>query len=267
MKSTATRVRKGIKLLDAKGPRDWRAKIQIDDVDMWKVNVLDQIYGPYTRGEKAHYTGFMKAMHKLNLSPDDMIKYGFCVPTANTDTAAGELKAIDDHAILAAEWKRQLLTSRWSLQYWFDYFFRLEEIKSGDHCPPYMYRWTLFRGFGCALYLHHFVGDDGARDLHDHPRAFTSIGLWGRYTEETPYISEVFGDEQPGLVTRKQYRAPWIRTFPPEHKHRLTIFHNESCWTLAFVWPLKRDWGFWVNGKFVPWRQYVYKDGNQDRDC
>lgn len=127
-----------------------------------------------------------------------------------------------------------------------DKIFKLEEIKGHNICPTYLYRWTLLKlGKLCAVYLHHFVGDDWARDLHDHPKRFISIGLRGGYIEQNKDGETI-------------YRAPWIRSFPAEHAHRLRmITPGSECWTLVIVLRPTRGWGFWKDGQFVPWRKYV----------
>lgn len=140
--------------------------------------------------------------------------------------------------------------------------FRLEEINGHDRCPTYLYRWTLFqprrprwlwRGFG--IYLHRFVADDWSRDLHDHPKRFISIGLSGRYVEWTPTpIDEVIAM---GPIVGREYRAPWLRTFPADHIHRLTLVDATPCWTLVIVLRSVREWGFWHNGQWIHWREYV----------
>lgn len=59
-------------------------------------------------------------------------------------------------------------------------FFPAEEINGGGLCDTYLYRWVLLTLWGGRrLYLHHFVGDDWARDMHDHPKRFITVGLWG----------------------------------------------------------------------------------------
>ena len=124
-------------------------------------------------------------------------------------------------------------------------FGQAEEINGHERCATYLYRWTIFkRDKKWSLYLHHFVGDDWSLDLHDHPKRFISIGLWGRYCEETIEGSRV-------------YRAPWIRTFPAEHIHRLKMIDGGSCWTLVLVLKPTRNWGFWHSGRFISWRDYV----------
>lgn len=124
--------------------------------------------------------------------------------------------------------------------------FTVEEINGGEMCPTYMFRWTLLKlGRWCSVYVHQFVADDWARDLHDHPKRFISIGLWGRYVEEVPGWSRV-------------YRAPWIRTFPPNHIHRISLCADRKpCWTLVIVFRAVRAWGFWHEGGWIHWPDYV----------
>lgn len=125
--------------------------------------------------------------------------------------------------------------------------FRREEINGGKRCPTYMFRWTLLKCGSAGLYLHRFVADDWSRDLHDHPKRFISIGLRGQYCEETPHGARV-------------YRAPWIRSFPATHVHRISLVGGEECWTLVIVLRAVRPWGFWHGGKWIPWREYVNSD-------
>lgn len=125
----------------------------------------------------------------------------------------------------------------------------------------YMYRWVFWRRRWGSLYLHHFVRDDGARDMHDHPRAFTSLGLWGSYYEESAVV-EPYGSGAFLLVSHKRYRAPWLRHFSAEHTHRLKIAPGRTCWTLVYAGRVTRPWGFWAQHsgdlfKWVPWREYV----------
>lgn len=108
----------------------------------------------------------------------------------------------------------------------------------------YLRRWTLLATKRFSVYLHHFLDDDWSRDMHDHPKRFVSIGLAGQYVEETP-------------AGERTYRAPWIRTFPAEHIHRIRLIDGRPAWTLVIVLRVVRKWGFWHGGQWVPWRQYV----------
>lgn len=118
-----------------------------------------------------------------------------------------------------------------------------EEINGHHRCSTYLCRWVLKDTARWKAYLHKFVGDDWSRDLHDHPKRFISIGIWGSYLEETP-------------AGFKRYRAPWISTFPADHRHRLTTPWG-PCWTIVIVLETVREWGFWNEGRFIPWRDYV----------
>lgn len=139
---------------------------------------------------------------------------------------------------------------RWLLRR-FGHLLSPEEINGDGISETYLYRWTLLKTPWGKLYLHHFVGDDWARDLHDHPKKFTSIGLKGSYIEETP-------------DGKHFWAAPWYRTFPAEHRHRIYL-DDEECWTLVFVGEAEREWGFWVDEEFVPWRQYVAQQKERTR--
>lgn len=124
--------------------------------------------------------------------------------------------------------------------------FKVEEINGAGRCPTYLYRWILLQTRWFNAYLHHFVGDDWSLDLHDHPKRFISIGLWGGYMEARPSQTE-----------STRFRAPWVRTFPADHVHRLWLGPFGSCWTLVITLKTVRPWGFYHLGQFVPWRQYV----------
>lgn len=129
-------------------------------------------------------------------------------------------------------------------------WFTREEIDGDGRCATYLVRWTLLKLPGArGVYLHHFVGDDWSFDLHDHPKRFVSIGLWGRYVEQTPSVGVV--------VQERTYRAPWFRTFPAHHIHRIRLIDGRPCWTLVVVLKTVRPWGFWHMGRWIPWRTYV----------
>lgn len=137
-------------------------------------------------------------------------------------------------------------------------FFR-EEMDGDGACPTYLVRWTLWKHGDYGIYLHHFVGDDWSQDLHDHPKRFWTVGLWGEYLEHG-------STAEPWSF--RLYRAPWIRTFPAEHRHRITLWPGHDCWTLVFVGRRERDWGFWLKGvRWVPWREYVTVNGAERKAC
>jgi hypothetical protein len=150
--------------------------------------------------------------------------------------------------------------------------FKREEINGDGLCPTYLYRWTLLRvGTLFSVYLHKFVGDDWSLDMHDHPKRFVSIGIKGGYIEHSPRVLIQEGGSpwrpfESGCrcaacyphEMRTEWRAPWVRTFPAYHIHRLTgPTPDRPCWTLVIVGRIVRPWGFWRGLTWVPWRQYV----------
>ena len=132
-----------------------------------------------------------------------------------------------------------------------DWLFRLEEINGRGMCPTYLYRRTLFRVpfTSIACYLHHFVGDDWSRDLHDHPKRFISLGLKGSYIEVTPAPD--------GSQIETTFKAPWLRSFPASHVHRILVGPTGHCWTLVLALWTVRKWGFWHKGTWMPFRDYI----------
>lgn len=145
----------------------------------------------------------------------------------------------------------------------FERLFPVEEINGGGRCPTYLYRRILLTTRWFNIYLHHFVGDDWSLDLHDHPKRFISIGLWGGYYEESAISAEKHNHR-----IFKEYRAPWFRTFPASHIHRLSLGRHKSAWTLVVTLKAVRSWGFWHWGQFIPWRTYVGSEvADQMKSC
>jgi hypothetical protein len=125
------------------------------------------------------------------------------------------------------------------------------EVIGLRNAEPYLLRWIVYkRKDGSGLYIHLFLGDDAA-DSHDHPKRFTSIGVWGSYDEE------VFKPDHRWI----HHRAPWFRSFGPMHRHRL-VLSGGFCWTIVKVGPEIRDWGFYTPEGWVSWKKYEI--GNHD---
>lgn len=146
-------------------------------------------------------------------------------------------------------------------------FGNAEEINGHNRCATYLYRWTMIKaGKLFSLYLHHFVGNDWSLDFHDHPKRFISIGLKGQYWEDVPVDKKGYDDFR---LTRgcysKAWIAPWIRSFPANHIHRLRVPYKNT-WTLVIVLRPVREWGFWHRGEFIHWKSYVKGDASNIAD-
>lgn len=113
-----------------------------------------------------------------------------------------------------------------------------------DNCRvPFLVRLELIRAFGWSLKLHVFLRSDHDEELHDHPWSFWSIILAGGYDEIT----------EKGTITRK---AGSFSYRPARWRHRVMLKDNKPCATLILTSPVKREWGFWRRGKFIPWQQF-----------
>jgi len=141
-----------------------------------------------------------------------------------------------------------------------DRLFRREMLfnSSGE---VYMERWIVFRRpSGRGVYIHHFIRSDDRRAPHDHPAAFISIGISGRYTEEYWGLTDEYDlFEDPQLYKVETLTAPWIRRFPATYLHRINV--DRGCWTLVYHGKNVRDWGFvTVNGIWWDWRDCLSED-------
>ena len=139
-------------------------------------------------------------------------------------------------------WLERWLTRRWACTLW----------TGGIGCPC-LRRWELLRTRWGKLFLHRFFADDWSLDLHDHSGRMVSIGLWGCYEEETPTGTHI-------------YHAPWVRTFPATHTHRLRLL-TPSVWTLVWVGTKDRSSGFWYQGAWWPQADYLAGPAKSRKSC
>jgi hypothetical protein len=122
----------------------------------------------------------------------------------------------------------------------------------GDPKCPYLKRWVI--NFGkFAIRLHHWMGSDDPRNMHDHAWAFWTFVLKGGYTD----ISEPW----PGQEVHEHLGRFSFKYRPAHHKHTVQTDPG-GAWTLLFNGPHVRKWGFWVDGKFMKVREYFRRYGH-----
>lgn len=117
------------------------------------------------------------------------------------------------------------------------------------HCDsgPYVHRWIVETPWG-SLRLHHWVGNDDQRALHDHPWAFYTLVLKGGYLDKTEGLR--IEEMKPG---RLRYR-------PARHTHTV-LLTTKDCWTLVLTGPKVRNFGFLVGHNWLNARKYFEKYG------
>lgn len=128
---------------------------------------------------------------------------------------------------------------------------------SGEVTPP---RWTWLP----SVRLHRIMRPDMDRALHNHPWPARTIVLRGWYIEERLCDPEV---APPGAYPCRAYDDQWrysvarhvgyTGTLNPDTFHRITEVSPGGVWTLFFTWRKAASWGFLVDGKVVPWREYL----------
>lgn len=146
------------------------------------------------------------------------------------------------------------------------------------HIDGYMKRYWLFNAYvkdatGVmykpwpwlpSVRVHHILRADFDRVPHDHPWDARTIILHGYYIESRRELASE--KEKPGFLAA----APWVNkryyrfkgdtaTLKFEEYHTVTEVSEGGVWTLFFTWKYRGGWGFWVDGKKVPYREYLEK--------
>lgn len=123
-------------------------------------------------------------------------------------------------------------------------FLKLQHVRHLDHPEDdYLSRIKLIQTPWFGIFIHAIRTVDPRPTLHDHPWSFLSIILKGGYYER------VFAED--GRIIPR--RIKWFNWKPlgktPSHKDAHTIFmlDRSPTWTLMFVGPKRRRWGYWEN--------------------
>lgn len=143
------------------------------------------------------------------------------------------------------------------------------DITSADGTDVYMRRWWLFNPYGKdangdptparwtwlpSIRIHWILRADQDRDLHDHPWNARTIVLSGWYAEERPFDSPSPGWTSTVLKTRQ---SGYTGRLLFNQYHRIAAVSPGGVMTMFFTWRKRGTWGFLVDGKKVPWREYL----------
>jgi hypothetical protein len=118
----------------------------------------------------------------------------------------------------------------------------------GDPACPILKRWRLKLPW-IKVRLHKFFPNTRDRDTHDHPWPFLTICLAGAY-------EDVRLDGKSDHIRRGS-----IRWRSATHSHR-TFAGPKGCWTIVIGPHERREWGFFPDGKWMPWKKYMTKFGH-----
>jgi hypothetical protein len=128
----------------------------------------------------------------------------------------------------------------------------LEGFDIGADGDPYLDRLRIIQTPLFGVYLHHIHREDRDQDPHDHPWVFISLVLAGAYMEK------VFPDKKNLAEHELRYHPRWcLAKLGREAAHMITDISPDPLWTLVVTGPRRSDWGFWREGKFIPWREYT----------
>lgn len=125
-------------------------------------------------------------------------------------------------------------------------FFEHRAISADSPLGPLLERYIIIRHprlFG--IFIHKLCRSDDDRALHDHPWGFISVVLNGGYREEHFVENR---ELHTGTFPVTKYRRNGFGSIlyrPAEWRHRV-IIDAKPAWTLIFLGPRRRRWGFWI---------------------
>ncbi len=137
---------------------------------------------------------------------------------------------------------------RWCLFRWTD----VDPVGDGK---TYLTRFHIFQTPYCSCMVHWLHLADPQPHLHDHPNDFLSVVLKGGYVEAFPA-----SDNSDETIEKTVRRFNLVRA---TDRHKILSVKPHTI-TLVFANRVRREWGFWVNGELVKWRDYIkmYRDGS-----
>lgn len=142
--------------------------------------------------------------------------------------------------------------------------FKKTVIKNLDQTDQYLVRWSLRLPFGWSAKIHHILLPDHDRCSHDHPWNFVRVIIWGGYIEECGNCAKTV------LAHRKPWRpwAPWrIYWCGPHFRHRITYLPNGHSYSLVFVGPKFRNWGFFTKDGWIEFKKFLSSLGDRVNWC
>lgn len=136
------------------------------------------------------------------------------------------------------------------------------DCPAGKSAMPLFTRWMIFRRAPIAVFAHFFHRSD-IDEHHDHPWSFITFLLHRGYWEHVP--NGYFWSLMPywrSIFTKYEFTGNDIRIWRPRFSilYRPATFRHyieidKPTWTIVIRFRRCRDWGFWVKGQFIQWKQ------------
>jgi hypothetical protein len=128
---------------------------------------------------------------------------------------------------------------------------------------PYLERYYMFFKervtFPYNVFLHKFLKSD-PDDVHDHPWNYFTIILKGGYYE---WVAQ-FNEDGTKSCEVRHWRGPGSFRFGNTTTfHRIELKEGVTPWTLFFVGPKQREWGFLVKNKWIHYDQYLTEQAKE----
>ena len=118
----------------------------------------------------------------------------------------------------------------------------IKEIRSKEG-KLHFRRWEILKTRWFSIYIHGIYASDKDKHLHNHPWDYKSIVLKGSYVEETTNGLNIL---KFGTITSKD----------GNDYHKIKQLLTKSVYTLFIVSPVKRVWGYQVDGSFIDNEEY-----------
>ncbi len=113
--------------------------------------------------------------------------------------------------------------------------------------------WERFMAKLPSARIHWIVRPDDDRHLHDHPWQARTIILDGAYTERR---LSAFSSRPDGTL-QNTLGAGDTMAWGLNDYHSIETVSPGGVWTLFITWKYQGTWGFLVDGKKVPYKQYL----------
>lgn len=141
-------------------------------------------------------------------------------------------------------------------------------VMSQDGQTLYMGRWWLFNPYPApgngrkrwswlpSIRVHHICVEGQDRHCHDHPWNARTIILRGGYREQRPDVEFNIGIEEGYVYSITRGPGDTARLLYGQF-HRISKVSPGGAWILFITWRYRGTWGFLVDGRKVPWREYL----------